>query len=96
MDYLAKPIDKAIDLVVEVAIRQVAYIVNYKKNVEGVNNCVQELRLKKESVCHKGYEAKNNVREIDPEVIDWLKQVDEKMSKWVEEWMGIGYKQIKD
>ncbi|PON37183.1 NB-ARC domain containing protein, partial [Parasponia andersonii] len=57
--------------------RQLGYIFYYKSNVDNLNNQTQELGVRKNRLGNRVEEARRNGEEIEGDVQDWLKEVEQ-------------------
>ncbi|XLU46471.1 hypothetical protein S245_041285 [Arachis hypogaea] len=73
-----KPLEKAIDLLLEASIRQLDYIINYEDHVKNIKELDDKLEKNELTVKHLVDAAKNNAEEITPTAEGWLKKVAEK------------------
>lgn len=77
MDYLNKVGEKAFGCVLDLGIRHVAYIFSYGKKVDELNNSIKDLGHAKERVEHLRDEAKKNLHNIEGQVTEWFRKVEE-------------------
>ncbi|RZC01726.1 putative disease resistance protein [Glycine soja] len=77
MDYLNKVGEKAFGCVLDLGIRHVAYIFSYGKKVDELNNSIKDLGHAKERVDHLRDEAKKNLHNIEGQVTEWFRKVEE-------------------
>ncbi|KAK7292732.1 hypothetical protein RJT34_15584 [Clitoria ternatea] len=77
MDYASKIVERVIDVVLDLSVRHVAYIVCYRKNVDELNDNVNDLAHARERVKHQVDAAEKNVQRTEDDVIAWFEKVDE-------------------
>ncbi|KAG5036940.1 hypothetical protein JHK86_017780 [Glycine max] len=77
MNYLNKVGEKAFGCVLDLGIRHVAYIFSYGKKVDELNNSIKDLGHAKERVDHLRDEAKKNLHNIEGQVTEWFRKVEE-------------------
>nr|KYP77132.1 putative disease resistance protein At4g27220 [Cajanus cajan] len=75
-------VEKVFEYVVHPGYKQVAYILDYKQNVDELNRSVEDLRRDKERLEHQVDEADKNLRKIEAKVTEWLREVGEFKSKF--------------
>lgn len=61
---------------VDPILRQFQYLIFYKSNVQTLNDDIRKLELKEAEVQQKVRRAKDNAEQIQPTVVDWLKEVE--------------------
>ncbi|KAK4259572.1 hypothetical protein QN277_005889 [Acacia crassicarpa] len=83
MDLICGLVGKFCDLVIDLTWEQLCYLIYYHRNIDQLNRQLKELTLKRISLQHRIDEAKNNVEQIEGEVLHWLGEVDE-LSKQVQ------------
>ncbi|KAK7275107.1 hypothetical protein RIF29_16214 [Crotalaria pallida] len=72
MDGLStKPLEKAIDILLDLTIRHALYIINCKKNASELNKLVNVLEHDTQTVQHDVDEARNNGKGIKENVVGW-------------------------
>ena len=64
-------------LLLDLGIRHVAYIFSYGKKVDELNNSIKDLGHAKERVDHLRDEAKKNLHNIEGQVTEWFRKVEE-------------------
>ncbi|KAL5144127.1 putative disease resistance protein [Glycine soja] len=69
--------EKAFGCVLDLGIRHVAYIFSYGKKVDELNNSIKDLGHAKERVDHLRDEAKKNLHNIEGQVTEWFRKVEE-------------------
>ncbi|KAG5036938.1 hypothetical protein JHK86_017778 [Glycine max] len=69
--------EKVFDCVLDLGIRHVGYIISYGKNVDELNNSIKDLGHAKERVDHLRDEAKKNLHNIEGQVTEWFRKVEE-------------------
>nr|KYP31688.1 Disease resistance protein At4g27190 family [Cajanus cajan] len=75
-------VEKVFEYVVHPGYKQVAYILDYKQNVDELNHSVEDLRRDKERLEHQVDEADKNLKKIEAKVTEWLREVGEFESKF--------------
>ncbi|XP_020972032.1 uncharacterized protein LOC107626019 isoform X2 [Arachis ipaensis] len=72
---MCKPLEKAVDLLLEASIRQIDYIINYEDYVEGLKELDGKLEQNELTVRQLVDAAENNAEEITPTTQDWRNRV---------------------
>uniref|UniRef100_A0A2N9H290 NB-ARC domain-containing protein n=1 Tax=Fagus sylvatica TaxID=28930 RepID=A0A2N9H290_FAGSY len=69
--------EKIVDYTIGVVARQMGYLICYRSNVDNLKTEVSELKDARKSVDDKVKAARNNVEEIEANVLRWLTSVEE-------------------
>ncbi|KAI9076437.1 hypothetical protein K1719_041584 [Acacia pycnantha] len=69
--------DKIRDLVLDLIWKQLLYLVHYHRNIEQLNGQLDDLNRERSALQHRIDEAKNNVEQIEENVLHWLGEVDD-------------------
>uniref|UniRef100_A0A2N9HUN1 NB-ARC domain-containing protein n=1 Tax=Fagus sylvatica TaxID=28930 RepID=A0A2N9HUN1_FAGSY len=69
--------EKIVDYTIGVVARQMGYLICYRSNVDNLKTEVNELKDARQSVDDKVKAARNNVEEIEANVLRWLTSVEE-------------------
>ncbi|KAK7389891.1 hypothetical protein VNO78_25187 [Psophocarpus tetragonolobus] len=81
MEFASTIVERVINFVLDLSIRQLAYIVCYRQNVNELNDNVKNLGLEREKVKHQVDEADKNLKNIECKVREWAKRVSEFQAK---------------
>ncbi|KAK7275110.1 hypothetical protein RIF29_16217 [Crotalaria pallida] len=77
MDGLStKPLEKAIDILLDLTIRHALYIINCEKNESELNQLVDDLGREKETVGHQVREALDNVKGTNENAVGWSEKAE--------------------
>ncbi|XP_028784137.1 disease resistance protein At4g27190-like [Neltuma alba] len=77
MDPTCGLVEKVRDFVLDLIWEQLLYLIHYHRNIEELNERLVDLTLKRNSIEHQVDVAKNNVEQIEEEVLRWLHKVHE-------------------
>jgi prophage DNA circulation protein len=69
--------EKIVDYTIGVIACQMGYLICYRSNVDNLKTEVSKLKDAKKSVDNKVKAARNNVEEIEADVLSWLTSVEE-------------------
>ncbi|MED6152559.1 hypothetical protein PIB30_093208, partial [Stylosanthes scabra] len=78
---LFKPVEKAVDFLVEWSHRQLDYIVNYKDHEKKIKELIETLKSHQKKVNEQVKLANDNANDINKDVKDWLRRVDQILGK---------------